>query len=285
MIIQDSINLIKKELKAIYSQNEIESFIQLIFDHLLNMSGIKLYQNLNKTLSDNFLAEIGRYIESLKKEKPIQYILGETEFFSLKISVNPSVLIPRPETEELVKWIISDYKDITANIIDIGTGSGCIAIALKKNMQLSNVAAVDISKDALSIAKINAKNNNVNIDFIEADILKEKDFCKGSKFEVIVSNPPYVTEVEKKQMADNVLKFEPYKALFVPDKDALLFYREICLFAKENLNSAGNLYFEINEQYGKQVIQLLKSKGFSDIILKKDIEGKDRMIKATWFSK
>ncbi len=282
MIIQDSINLIKKELKTIYPLQEIESFIQLIFDHLLNISGIQLYQKQKETVNEETIRKIERYIAALKSETPIQYILGETEFYGLPFNIDSSVLIPRPETEELVQWIISDYKDKETKILDIGTGSGCIAIALEKNLPASKVFAIDVSKAALQLAKSNAERNNAVIDFIEADILSDKHFYKGGKLDVIVSNPPYVTEKEKANMSDNVLKHEPHLALFVKDNDALLFYREICLFAKENLESGGNLYFEINEQYGEQVFNLLHSNGFRNIILRKDIEGKDRMIKAEW---
>ena len=282
MIIQDSINLIKKELKAIYSSREIESFIQLIFDHLLKLSGIELHRNMNKTLSADLFAEINSYTESLKSEIPIQYILGHTEFFGCEIALSSDVLIPRPETEELVKWIIDDYKSKAVRILDIGTGSGCIAIALKKNLPESKLIAIDISRGALKLAKKNAEKNDTEIDFIEADILKDKQIGSREKYDVIVSNPPYVTVSEKSKMSNNVLKYEPHVALFVADNDALLFYRKICLFAKNNLQTGGRLYFEINEQYGKEVCLLLESFGFKDIILKKDIEGKDRMVNAVW---
>ena len=280
--IQDSINLIKIELKTIYSPREIDSFIQLIFDHLLNLSGIKLHQNLQTIISNEDNLQIIKYISALKVKMPIQYILGKTEFYDLIINVDSSVLIPRPETEELVQWIINEHKNQSITILDIGTGSGCIAIALKKNIPLSIVYALDISEVALHVAKENMKLNNADIQFIKADILNEKLFCQSEKFDVIVSNPPYVMEREKKQMSNNVLDYEPHNALFVDDDEALIFYREICIFAKDNLNKDGSIYFEINEQFGNETVELLKQYGFSNITLKQDLNGKDRMVKGSF---
>jgi len=282
--IQDSINLIKFELKQIYSLREIDSFIQLIFDHLLNLSGIKLHQNLQTILSEDDYLMIIEYVSALKTKMPIQYILGKTEFYNLIINVNSSVLIPRPETEELVDWIIKEHKNQELNIIDIGTGSGCIAIALKNNLPKAKVFALDISETALQLARKNAKLNNVDIQFVRTDILKEKHSFNDERFDIIVSNPPYVMESEKEQMNKNVLGYEPHISLFVSDNDALLFYREICNFAKNRLNKGGSIYFEINEQLGNQTIDLLKQYGFNNVILKKDLEGKDRMVKGTFTS-
>ncbi len=280
--IQDSINLIKIELKTIYSPREIDSFIQLIFDHLLNLSGIKLHQNLQTIISNEDNLQIIKYISALKVKMPIQYILGKTEFYDLIINVDSSVLIPRPETEELVHWIINEHKNLSPTILDIGTGSGCIAIALQKNIPQATVYALDISDVALHVAKENTKLNNADIQFINADILNEKHFCQSKKFDVIVSNPPYVMEKERNEMSNNVLDYEPHNALFVDDNEALIFYREICVFANENLNIGGSIYFEINEQFGNETIELLKQNGFSNITLKQDLNGKDRMVKGSF---
>ena len=277
--IQDSIDLIKNELKTIYSTREIDSFIQLIFDHLLNLSGIKLHQNSQTIISNDNNLQIIDYVSDLKLRKPIQYILGETEFYDLIFSVDSSVLIPRPETEELVHLIINENKNPHAKILDIGTGTGCIAISLKKNIPQSTVYALDISEPALQMAKKNARRNSVDIQLINTDILKEKYFVKDEKFDIIVSNPPYVMESEKKQMSNNVLDYEPHSTLFVSDNDALIFYREICRYAKNNLNKGGSIYFEINEQLGNETVELLKQNGFSNIILKQDLNEKDRMVR------
>jgi release factor glutamine methyltransferase len=229
-------------------------------------------------------------LSELKKEKPIQYILGETEFYGLPFLVNENTLIPRPETEELVAWIIESTKyevqNTRLNLLDIGTGSGCIAISLAKNLSNAQVAAIDVSEKALVIAKENAKVNAVDVNFIQTDILKVDDldqlptsnFQLPTHFDIIVSNPPYVRNLEKVEIKPNVLAYEPHLALFVEDTDALLFYRKIAELALKNLSENGKLYFEINQYLGKETVELLESLGFKNIELKKDIYGNDRMI-------
>jgi len=215
----------------------------------------------------------------LKKHVPIQYILGETEFYGLPFRVNDSVLIPRPETEELVDWIRSENnRNEALNILDIGTGSGCIAIALKHEFPNAAVEAFDISDKALETARSNAGLNKLDVEFSKVDILNVADQSK--KWDIIASNPPYIPELEKSEIEANVLEHEPHLALFVPDNDPLLFYRHIALFAKKQLNPNGKLYFEIHRDYGKECMELLASLGFSEIELRKDISGNNRMIRS-----
>jgi len=279
---------IKKEfhnkLDAIYGKEEANSFFFMLTESYFNFGRIQLALEPNFTISKNEENKLKKALKALKQQKPIQYILGETEFYGLPFKVNDSVLIPRPETEELVNWIISKFRiqNSEFRILDIGTGSGCIAIALAKNLPNTKVYALDISKNAIKIAKKNAKLNNVKVAFIEADILKLKVGSwklEGLKFDIIVSNPPYVRNSEKEKMQPNVLAHEPHLALFVKDNDALQFYKAITKFAVQNLSKNGMLFFEINEYLGKQMINLLENNGFKNIKLKQDIFGKDRMIK------
>ena len=221
-------------------------------------------------------------------EKPIQYILGETYFYGLPFKVNPSVLIPRPETEELVDWILSvcrseqieNRQSSIKNLIDIGTGSGCIAISLKKNLPKGEVFALDIAKDTLATAQQNAILNDVDVNFIQDDILNSQISHLTTQFSLIVSNPPYVKEDERPAMNNNVLANEPHRALFVTNENPLIFYDAIADFALQYLEKNGILFFEINEYLGEQTMQLLKDKNFINIELRKDMQGKDRMIKA-----
>ncbi|MBF91004.1 MAG: protein-(glutamine-N5) methyltransferase, release factor-specific [Flavobacteriales bacterium] len=227
---------------------------------------------VSETQKLNLLEIVSRLVE----EEPLQYILGSAEFMSLEFKVNKHTLIPRPETEELVQWVLKeDFK----SALDIGTGSGCIAISLAKQSKAS-LCALDSSKEALEVAKENAKNNEVAIDFIHADILQKPALQKT--FDVIVSNPPYVLESDKKLMHTNVLKHEPHTALFVLDKEPLVFYNSITDFAQNHLNETGKLFFEIHEKKGDELLQMLQEKGFSKLELRKDMQGKERMVKAVW---
>ncbi|MEO8796210.1 MAG: peptide chain release factor N(5)-glutamine methyltransferase, partial [Daejeonella sp.] len=223
-------------------------------------------------------------LDELKTGKPLQYILGETEFYDLPFKVNPSVLIPRPETEELVDWIIKDLlsrKQTKPEILDIGTGSGCIPIALKKNIPEAKVSAIDISGAALETAIKNSVLNKVEVKFHLHDILNtESGFFNDSEFDIVVSNPPYVTLSEKNLMHQNVLEHEPHLALFVDDNDPLIFYKAITKFASAHLKKDGVLYLEINENLGGETVSLLKGFGFKNVELRKDLPGKDRMIRA-----
>ena len=232
-------------------------------------------------LSESEMLTFHFAVKDLLKNKPIQYIIGETEFCDLKFKVNENVLIPRPETSELVMNIVNSQQSTVnsqLSILDIGTGSGCIAISLAKNIPDSKVYALDISEKALEVAKENAINNDADITFIHDDILSLNNKIE-TKFDIIVSNPPYVRELEKADMRDNVLNWEPHNALFVSDNDPLIFYRNILEFAKTHLNENGEIWFEINEYLGKEMTDLCKEYGFSDIQIFKDFRGKERIVK------
>jgi len=313
--IKDLKERFQNELDSIYGKEEATTFFYLLSEHKLGLKRVAIAIDPDLLISTDNEQYFLLTINELKKEIPIQYIIGETEFFGIPFYVNQDVLIPRPETEELVQWVLeSNAKHQISNpkILDIGTGSGCIAIALAKNIPKASVWALDVSLKALKIAEKNARHNKVEIQFIEEDILKTiplenllKNRLKGSasknkitsslsevpiaigsgtpgkdqhKFDIIISNPPYVRELEKEEIKNNVLQNEPHVALFVKDENPLLFYDKIADVAKEILTQNGKLYFEINQYLGKKTIELLKKKGFKNVELRKDIFGKDRMI-------
>jgi release factor glutamine methyltransferase len=284
MLLKNYKDIFKNELAAIYDEQEIESFFYILLEKFHDLKRIDLALNPEMVMDGNHLKQWKNVISELKTQKPIQYILGETEFFGLRFEVNENTLIPRPETEELVELIINDEgkgkrEERKVKVLDIGTGSGCIAISLAKNILNAEVSAIDVSGKALATAKKNAETNEVNVDFLLKDILETEDL--EQQFDIIVSNPPYVRNLEKAEIKPNVLEYEPHLALFVEDTDALLFYRKIAQLAKKNLNSKGKLYFEINQYLGKETVQLLESLGFKNVELKKDIYGNDRMISAS----
>jgi len=274
--------LIRDSLSHLYCEQEIESISKLIFEKVLGFSRLQVHLNQHETISSANLTQITEIVNRLIQFEPIQYILGETEFYGLPLKVNPAVLIPRPETEELVDWIIHDCSRINPIILDIGTGSGCIPIALAKNLTGATAEGWDISADALKVAEKNAEINQVKVNFICADVLNLNYAERQQKYDIIVSNPPYVTPSEQRSMLKNVVDYEPHIALFVPETDPLIFYRIIAEIAINALKPGGKLYFEINEQFGIETVDLLTLKGFKNIILKKDINGKERMIKADW---
>ncbi|MFO7827135.1 MAG: peptide chain release factor N(5)-glutamine methyltransferase [Bacteroidales bacterium] len=276
--IKKIISLIKSELKSYYPIKEIDSFIFIILNHLLGYSRAQIHLKLEKAADENLIEQINFYINELKNYKPIQYIMGKTEFYDLLFQVNSGVLIPRPETEELVELIIKENQNHFNKILDIGTGSGCIAIALAKNLPKSYVYAVDNATDALALTRQNSKLNHVDIHISHLDILDHNHYFNES-FDIIVSNPPYVTEKEKELMQPNVLNFEPQNALFVPDNNPLLYYRAIIDFSLKHLNKDGRLYLEVNENFGIETAMLLEEKNFHDIQLKKDINDKYRMLR------
>lgn len=274
---QATIQYIKTELAQSYPETEIQGFIRIIFDAILDLSYTDIILQKDKKVDSEKFEAIREIVIRLKKNEPIQYILGETEFYDLKLKVNPTVLIPRPETEELVQWITKSKLKPDSIIIDIGTGSGCIALALKNELPTTNVTGVDVSEAALQVAKSNAVQNNLEVDFIQADILNWRN-CTWQKYDVIVSNPPYVRECEKELMEPNVLAFEPDGALYVNDNNALIFYKIIAEFAMKNLAENGCLFFEINEYLGSEMQILVKDLGFSNIEVRIDLNGKDRML-------
>jgi len=295
-----------QELIPIYGEDEAESFFYLVLEDKNQLKRLDLALNPNLTFLENEILIWDFILKELKNQKPIQYILGKTSFYGLEFEVNENVLIPRPETEELVQWIIQGQKRKEGSrksevgsreikILDIGTGSGCIAIALAKNLEKASVFAIDVSEKALATAQKNAQNNNVEVNFANVDILKINDLEQlpshhfplstsisqlPTKFDIIVSNPPYVREIEKQEIKKNVLDNEPHLALFVADNEPLIFYRKIAALAQKNLSEKGKLYFEINQYLGKDMIELLEKMNFKNIELRKDIYGNDRMIKA-----
>ena len=276
--IADAIKIIRDNLYGIVDNNEARHYAWLIFYHLRKYSQTDMLLKGGELLTKEEISFINSAINRLKQSEPIQYVLGVTEFMGFTFKVDKRVLIPRPETEELVEWILRVISKPDINILDIGTGSGVIPVSIKKLRPETNVFAWDISEDALIVAKENALLNSVDINFKRVDILQYQ--ADKHLFDIIVSNPPYVTYGEKSQMLKNVLDFEPHTALFVPDNDSLLFYRAIAKFSLESLKPGGVLYFEINETFGNETVELLKSYGFVSIELKKDISEKDRMIKA-----
>ena len=280
-------------LKNIQDEQEIESFFFILTEYLHNLKRIDVALNPDFEISDAAIEKWNAILAQLQQEKPIQYITREAWFYGLRFEVNENTLIPRPETEELVEWIIESQKSKVKSqkfeILDIGTGTGCIPISLKANLPHVNVSAIDVSEKALEVARRNAVSNKVEINFIQTNILEVEDlsqlqtpnFQLPTSFDIIVSNPPYVRNLEKEEIKKNVLDYEPHLALFVEDTDALLFYRKIAQLALENLSPNGLLFFEINQYLGKETVELLENLGFKNIELKKDIYGNDRMIKCT----
>lgn len=273
-----TIQYIEKELSGFYPESEIKGIVRLILESVCGIDYTGMALNPDKIISEEQVVRITEITRRLRDHEPIQYILGETEFFGLQIKVNPTVLIPRQETEELVDWIIKSNAQQTPYILDIGTGSGCIALALKKAIPTAQVAATDVSEKAIEAATKNAGRNKLEVNFFYSDIRNygEKEW---RLFDIIVSNPPYVTEKEKGQMQPNVLKYEPEAALFVPEDDPLLYYRHIAHFAQDYLSEVGYLYFEINENLATETKELCEAMNFAEIIIKKDINEKPRMLR------
>ena len=283
MTITDLKNRFRNELDPIYRKEEVVTFFNLLTEYKLGLKRVDIAFSLNRLIDKEDKAYFLDALAQLKNQIPLQYIIGETEFFRIPFYVNEDVLIPRPETEELVQWVIEKTKEKREKnkekpiiIIYIGTGSGFIAIALAKNIPNASVWALDISEKALAVAKKNAILNKVEIQFLKSDIFKTNKL--PTKFDIIVSNPPYVREAEKQEIKNNVLKNEPHLALFVKNENPLLFYDRIAEVAKEYLNRNGKLYFEINQYLGRETVELLTQKGLQNIELRKDIFGNDRMI-------
>jgi len=269
----------QKELVLLYGEKEAAALLNRLILHFLGLTRVEQSLQPGFRLSETEILKLHFAVKELKAEKPVQYITGETEFAGLTIKVTPDVLIPRPETEEMVQKIIEAVPGgKPLKILDIGTGSGCIALALKKNLPLSKVTAVDVSRDALKVAKENGILNNLEIELFHTDILNRAESDKLGSFDVIVSNPPYVTGDDKKMMKNNVVNHEPHLALFVSNDDPLLFYRIIADFAKAHLVLKGSLWFEVNENFAKEVGDLLQQKGFKNIKRYLDFYGKERFV-------
>lgn len=280
------------QLFPLFPETEVESFFYLLTEAYLEKTRIQLALEPDFELNSTQLQQFEKALQRLLQQEPIQYILGDTEFFGYPFQVNQHTLIPRPETEELVAWIIEDvknknqensqHKPLNSNItiLDIGTGSGCIPISLAKELPQAKVSSIDVSEEALQVARKNSTLNEIVVNFIQQDILKAENLQE--KYDVIVSNPPYVRKLEKEQMHQNVLDFEPELALFVENDDPLIFYRKIAQLAKNALTKNGKLYFEINEYLPEEMVSLLEEIGYQNIELKKDIFGKFRMCKASF---
>ena len=270
---------IRDALSGIYPPSEALSLAKMLLVEVFDFSTLELYGGKDKEISGKRRDVLDEMIRRLKKNEPIQYIIGVESFCGLTFEVNPSVLIPRPETQELVGWIAGDCEGKEAcRILDIGTGSGCIPVSLAHRLPKAEVESWDISEDALQVARRNAERNGVEVLFRQKDVLKASP--DEARYDVIVSNPPYIAEKEKVDMEANVLDWEPSIALFVPDEDPLLFYRKIAQLGCSMLKEGGALYFEINRDYGQETIQMLEAMGYKEIELRKDSWGNDRMMKA-----
>lgn len=263
------------KLAPLYAKTEANSITQLCFEQVLGFSRTDMHTKKQETLSESQLLQLHFVLKQLTTGKPVQYVLGLAHFMGMQLAVNEHVLIPRQETEELVQWIADDYNGRKPTILDIGTGSGCIGIALSKLLQCQ-VHALDNSDEALDIAKLNNKEQGARVQFNLLNILTEQP---PGKYDVLVSNPPYVLGSAKSTLHQNVTEHEPHQALFVPDDDSLVYYRRIAQLALQMLNPGGKLYFEINEQLGSELVSLLAAVGLGNIELKQDLSGKDRMIR------
>lgn len=282
---QNTINKLKQSLSPLYDSREMKAIIALLLEEVCGLSRLDMLMNPNIVLSEEKSEILSCYAEMLAEGVPVQQVLGYEYFLGRRFEVNPDVLIPRPETAELVDWIVSEAP-IGVNVLDVGTGSGCIAISLAALINNSRVFAYDLSTKALKTAILNAERLNIsNVTFVHKDILESQnerfEHPNVDNFDIIVSNPPYIMHKEKSEMSANVLDYEPHLALFVPDSDPLLFYRAIGNYGLKNLRHGGRLYFEINAALGRETCQLLESLGYRDIILRKDLNGLDRMISAT----
>ncbi|MEJ5144029.1 peptide chain release factor N(5)-glutamine methyltransferase [Sphingobacterium sp. MYb388] len=274
-------SLFQKDLAKFYDAEEIKNIFYIVIEDVLGLSKMQYSLNKELPLSEEQSSRISNILKDLLKQKPIQHILKKADFFGEVFEVNPFVLIPRSETEELVDLIIRNHRDqLPLRIIDIGTGSGCIPISLKKHLPEAHISALDISKEAIATAKRNALRLDAPINFVNADILEWEYIFQSQQYDIIVSNPPYITPKEKEEMHPNVLEFEPHLALFVEETAPLLFYETIASFALKHLTAEGDLYFEINQYYGDETVDMLRKKGFKTVILHHDMQQNPRMIHA-----
>jgi release factor glutamine methyltransferase len=283
MTLKEARTILTKELNNVYEEDELKNIIDLVLEYITGLPKIEHVRNKIPYLTCTQLEDLDSITERLKNNEPVQYVLGEAWFAGVKFKVNKNVLIPRPETEELVDWVVKESqksKVKSQKLLDVGTGSACIPITLKKKLPDADVSAIDDCDDALFIAAENAIEHNTEINFILFDFLQEGKWNELGNFDIVVSNPPYIREAEKNAMHERVTSFEPHGALFVADDDALLFYRKLSGFALKHLNAHGSLFVEINEIFGNEVVSLFESAGFRDVQLRKDMQGKDRMVKA-----
>ncbi|MGN6439546.1 MAG: peptide chain release factor N(5)-glutamine methyltransferase [Agriterribacter sp.] len=285
MTLQEAYRLACNTLEVLYDNREAANIANLVMEHLSGYNRMDRLVHAHQSITSSQHTQLQHYLSLLSKHTPVQYVLQETWFYGMCLYVNENVLIPRPETEELADWIIQDEKNRqtkNTRILDIGTGSGCIPVALKKNLPLAEVHAIDISRAALEVAKRNASQQEAPIEFHEIDILQQQQTATLPVFDIIVSNPPYIPQSDKATMHNNVLEHEPHLALFVNDDDPLLFYRAIAAFAKQHLAANGTIYLELHEMLGPGTAALFSQEGFTHTQLRKDMQGKDRMLKVSY---
>jgi release factor glutamine methyltransferase len=281
--IEETLKSLTRQLEALYEEPEARTMAEWVLQHFLQTGRMGLLQRRQEPLPVGLSEQVQQCLERLLRQEPLQYVLGEASFYGRDFKVTPAVLIPRPETEELVQRIITAYKRHSGvKLLDIGTGSGCIPTTLAAELPSSQVWGLDVSEEALAVARANAAALQQQVTWLHQDILQEVPALAPQSLDAVVSNPPYVLEEEKGLMRENVLAFEPHLALFVPNKDPLLFYRRIAKVAQGLLKSSGRLFFEINERYAPQTMALLQELGYQDINVYQDLRGKDRMVEAVW---
>ena len=283
MTIQLAYQQLLAQLYEVYDNREAANIADMVIEHVTGQRKIDRIVYKDIPVNTKQQEQLQKITGELLQHRPVQYVLGEAWFMDMKLRVNESVLIPRPETEELVEWILNDIRksgNKEISLIDIGTGSGCIPIAVRKKIPDAGVSAIDVSDNALQVAILNSIEQKVLVDFLHLDFLNEEEWNQLGKYNIIVSNPPYIKQSEAGLMRDNVLKYEPKVALFVPDKDALVFYKAIAKFSRSHLKPGGSVYVEINEALGEAVVAIFKATGFTEVILKKDMQGRERMVKA-----
>lgn len=279
--IEEISSYLKKGLKDIFSEREVSIITQELILKRFNWNKTDFIINKQNRLSESDLLFFRSSLKRLQANEPLQYVLGSTFFYDLEIKTDKRGLIPRPETEELVDWVVNSYKENSEiKVLDLCTGSGCIALAIKSQLPKSKISGVDVSKEALSLANENASNLDLEVTFLEQDILESTLKLSKTKFDCWVSNPPYIPESDKADMADNVLKYEPDLALFVDNHLPIIFYERIAEHGLRHIKKGGSLFFEIHECFGEEVTFLLKNKGYVDVEIRKDLQGKDRMVKA-----
>lgn len=271
----------RRQLAPVYSPRELQQVVFELLEHF-GFTRVQVIAYPDAKLSETDYEQLQLMLKRLADGEPLQYVVGTEWFMDMPFGVCRDVLIPRPETEELVRLIVGRCKRPSPRIVDVGTGSGCIAVSLAKLIDGAQVTAVDVSASAIEVARRNAEQNGAQVEFVRADILADNQLFVPSSLDVVVSNPPYVTETDKSQMSRNVLDFEPHLALFVPDSDPLLFYRRIAELAQQWLKSDGMLFFEINERFGPETVQLLENMWFDNIELHRDFYEKNRMVSAVW---
>ncbi|MGV3539701.1 MAG: peptide chain release factor N(5)-glutamine methyltransferase [Rufibacter sp.] len=272
-----------QQLEQVYEQPEARTMAEWVLEHFLKETRFELMQKRAEEAPVGLESHVQKALERLLQHEPLQYVLGQAHFYGREFKVTPAVLIPRPETEELVQLVIKTYQhQPQVKLLDIGTGSGCIPITLAAELPQAEVCGLDVSSEALEIARQNAEKLGQNVTWLQQDILQEIPALPPNSLDVVISNPPYVLESEKELMRENVLSFEPHLALFVPNEDPLLFYRRIAQLAQQLLKKGGRLFFEINEQYAQETMAMLQNQGYKDMKVRTDLRGKERIVDTLW---